>query len=109
MSASSLLMTAGESGLVDFTHMFGFPNTTWGSLKNTFTDWWDGAGGSLGAKTYVGAVGAGLAADGKAIYHVSQAAVNVGGAVTTALTTSYGPWLVLALVIVIIVIAIKVT
>lgn len=109
MSTANTLISATESGLSSFADSLGFPNVTWASLSNSFTSWWDGNGGSsLGAKTYVGAVGAGLTADGKAIYHAGQAAANVGGALTSALTSPYGPWLMLALVIVIVVVLVKV-
>lgn len=105
MSGTSLL----ESGLTSFADSLGFSNVTWGSLSNTFTSFWDGSNGSLGAKTYVGAVGAGVAADAKAVYHVSQAAVNVGSGLTSALTSSYGPLLMLVIVIVVVIVVMKVT
>ncbi len=106
---SNTLVSATESGLATFADSLGFSGVTWASLGNTLTSWWDGSGGSLGAKTYVGAVGAGLGADAKAVYHASQAAVNVGSGLTSALTSSWGPLLMVAIVIVIVIVALKVT
>lgn len=87
-------------------------------LETAVSNWWNGAPGSplapLGAKTYVGAVGAGLSADATAVKHVATGAVKVGSAVGSGVTDlaslttgSMGPLIVVLMVIVIAVLVIK--
>ncbi|MHB1567366.1 MAG: hypothetical protein ACYCXG_11765 [Acidiferrobacter sp.] len=99
--------------------------SAWDSLSSAFTTlgsdvatggvsgilssgWWNGTPQNpIGAKVYAGAVGAGLSADVTAGYHAAQAATTVGSDITTAVTASWGPILLIGVVIVIAVIVIK--
>ena len=106
-----------ETGLSNILDAFG-ADTGLSRLGTAITNWWDGTPGSplapLGAKTYAGAVGAGLSADASAAYSLAQGTVAAGSAagqavsgLTSALSSGIGPILIVLIIIVIAVVFLK--
>ena len=106
--------TAGFDQILSaFTADTGISN-----LETAVSNWWDGTTGSplapLGAKTYAGAVGAGLSADVSAGYSLAKGTVAAGQAagsavsgVTSVLSGGLGPVLLIVIIIVIAVLVLK--
>lgn len=104
-------------GLTNILDAFG-ADTGLSNLGTAITNWWDGTPGTplapLGAKTYAGAVGAGLSADVSAGYSLAKGTVAAGQAagsavsgVTSALSSGLGPVLIILIIIVIAVLFLK--
>jgi hypothetical protein len=111
------LLSQTESGLSSIFSAFT-ADTGLSNLETAVSNWWQGTPGTplapLGAKTYAGAVGAGIMADTNAAYSLAQGTVAAGsaagsaiGGVTSALSSSMGPILIVLAIIVIAVLVIK--
>ena len=110
-------LASAESGLSNILDAFTY-DTGLSNLDTAITNWWNGTPGTplapLGAKTYAGAVGAGLSADASAVSSIAKTTVAAGQAagqavsgVTSALSSPLGPVLLIVIIIVIAVLVLK--